>query len=391
VAPASVTERLYYTDSYATGFRADVVDATPDRRRVYLERTAFYPTSGGQPHDLGTLNGIEIGEVVDEEDGRVAHLLSAPLDGSSVEGRVDWRRRFDHMQQHTGQHLLSAVLLELFGAQTVSFHLGAESSTIDIARGALDPDEIRRALERANEIVFENRPVTVTFRHSSEDLGLRKPTGREGMVRIVAIEGVDQSACGGTHVRATGEIGGVLIRRLEKVRGNVRVEFLCGMRAWKRAQADYEALAGIARAFSSTLDETPGLVAATIEKLQESEKARRKLAIEVAQARGRQLYGDTQPAADGLRRVRRTVREITDELRAEAQAFAGGEKAVFCAVVEEPPSLLLAASKDSGVNAGQVVKEAVTQVGGRGGGSSTMAQGSVPARESLHSILSHWT
>jgi len=385
-----VTERIYYTDSYATEFRAAVVDATPDHLGIYLDRTAFYPTSGGQPHELGTINGIEISEVMDEADGRVAHLLSAPLEASDVECRIDWARRFDHMQQHTGQHLLSAVLLELFGAQTVSFHLGAESSTIDIARGALDPGEVRRTLERANQIVFENRTVTVTFRHSSEDLGLRKPTEREGVVRIVSIEDLDQSACGGTHVRATGEIGGVLIRRIEKVRGNMRVEFLCGMRTLKRAHADYEALAGIARAFSSTLDETPGLVRTTIEKLQDSEKARRKLAIEVAQARGRQLYWETPPTSDGLRRARRTVPEITDDLRAEAQAFAGGERAVFCAVVEEPPSLLLATSKDSGINAGQVVKEVVTKAGGRGGGSPTMAQGSVPTLESLNSIVTHW-
>src|ERR1051326_7067054 len=149
------------------------------------------------------------------------------------------------MQQHSGQHLLSAVLLELFGAQTISFHLGSDGSTIDIGRPTLEPDEVRRTIERANQIVFENRPVTVTFRDSSEDLGLRKPTERQGTVRIVAIDNLDQSACGGTHVRATGEIGPILIRRLEKVRGSVRVEFLCGMRAVKRAQAGYDALANL--------------------------------------------------------------------------------------------------------------------------------------------------
>lgn len=382
-----MTDRLYYTDSYVTGFRAAVVDAGPDHRRIYLDRTAFYPSSGGQPHDVGSINGVEVTEVVDEDDGRIAHLLGAPLDAPEVECRIDWVRRFDHMQQHTGQHLFSAVLMELFGAQTISFHLGAESSTIDIARESLEPDEVRRALERANQIIFENRPVTVTFRHSSEDLGLRKPTEREGMVRIVSIAGVDHSACGGTHVRATGEIGGVLVRRLEKVRGNVRVEFLCGMRAMKRAHADYEALAGIARSFSSPLDETPGLVRTTIEKLQHAEKTRGKLAMEVARARGRQLYFETKPASDGLRRVRRTVTAITDEVRAEAQAFAGGDRAVFLAVAEEPPSILLAASKDSGVNAGQMVKDAVTNSGGRGGGSPSLAQGSVPSRESLETVL----
>jgi alanyl-tRNA synthetase len=382
-----VTERLYYHDSYATEFRAGIADASPDRRRIYLDRTAFYPASGGQPHDLGSINGIEIVEVLDEDDGRIAHLLREPIEGSEVEGRVDWQRRFDHMQQHTGQHLLSAVLIELFDAQTVSFHLGAESCTIDIARAALEPDDVRRALERANQIVFENRPVTVSFRHSSEDLGLRKAPEREGLVRIVAIDKLDRSACGGTHVQATGEIGPILMRRLEKVRGNVRVEFLCGMRAVKRAHADYEALAGIARSFSATLDDAPGLVAAQIGKLQEAEKSRGKLAIELAQARGRQLHAETPTGADGIRRAQRTAAGIGDELRAEAQAFVSGGKAVFLALIEDPPALLLAASKDSGVNAGQLVKEAVGRAGGRGGGNPGLGQGSVPDRALLESIV----
>ncbi len=383
-----MTERIYYTDSYVTDFRAAVADASPDRRRIYLDHTAFYPASGGQPYDLGTINGIEITEIVDEDGDRIAHVLNVPLDGADVECRVDWPRRFDHMQQHTGQHLLSAVLLDLFDAQTVSFHMGTESSTIDIARSSLDADEVRRAVEKANRIVFENRSVTVTFRHSSEDLSLRKATEREGTVRIISIADLDRSACGGTHVRATGEIGPILIRKLEKVRGNVRVEFLCGMRAVQRAQADYDALANIGRAFSAAVDETPALVAAQIEKLQETEKAARKLAMQLAQARGRQLYAETSPGTDGFRRIRRAVPAITDELRAEAQAFTGGEKAMFVAFAAEPPSLLVAASKDSGVNAGQMVKEAVTKVGGRGGGSPTMAQGSVGSAELLEKVLS---
>ena len=382
-----VTERLYYTDSYATGFQATVVEASADRRRIYLDRTAFYPSSGGQPYDAGTINGIEIEEIVDEDDGRIAHLLRGPLEAAEAQCQIDWTRRFDHMQQHTGQHLLSAVLVELFGAQTVSFHMGAESSTIDIERPALEPADVRRAMERANAIVFENRPVTVTFRHSSEDLSLRKPTEREGIVRIVSIEDLDRSACGGTHVRSTGEIGPILIRKLEKIRGNTRVEFLCGMRAVRRALADYEALAAIGRAFSAPVDETPGLVTAQIDKLQATEKARGKLAVELARAGGRQLYSETASGADGMRRVRRTVAAITEELRAEAQAFASGSKAVFLAVVEDPPSLLLAASKDSGVNAGALVKDAVTQAGGRGGGNPAMAQGSVPRRELLDEVV----
>jgi alanyl-tRNA synthetase len=208
------------------------------------------------------------------------------------------------------------------------------------------------------------------------------------MVRIVSIENLDLSACGGTHVRATGEIGPILIRKLEKVRGHLRLEFLCGMRAVNRAHADYEALATIGRAFSATLDETPALVTAQIEKLQEAEKARRKLALDLARAGGRQLYSETVAGPDGVRRVRRTVAAITDEVRAEAQAYTGGEKAMFVVVVDDPPSFLIACSKDSGINAGQVVKDVMAKAGGRGGGSVTMAQGSVPDGALLESVIS---
>lgn len=380
-----MTERLYYHDSYVTEFRARVIDASPERNKIYLDRTAFYPSSGGQPFDTGKLGDVDVTEVADE-DGRIAHVLSAPLPGDEISGFVDWRRRFDHMQQHTGQHLLSAVLIDLFEAPTVSFHMGADACTIDISR-PLEPKQFREAERRANEIVFENRPVSVSFEDSSKDLGLRKATEREGEVRIVTIQDLDRSACGGTHVRSTGEIGPILIRKLDRVRGNQRVEFVCGGRAVARARADYDALSTIARAFSAGLDEVPALVAAHIEKLQESDKARRRLATELAQSKGRELHAFAAPAANGLRQIQRRVATITDDLRAEAQSFTSGEKAVFLALAEDPPAVLLAASKDSGVNAGEVVKTAVAELGGRGGGSATMAQGSLPSKESLVRFL----
>jgi alanyl-tRNA synthetase len=381
-----VTERLYYHDSYLKEFRARIADASPDRKRIYLDRTAFYPTSGGQPFDLGTLGGVPVTEVVDEED-RVAHVLAAPLDGGEVTGSIDWPRRFDHMQQHTGQHLLSAVLLSLLDAPTVSFHLGVDYSTIDIARAALDPAQLRAAEEHANRVVFENRPVSVSFADAAEDLALRKPTQREGTIRVITIADLDRSACGGTHVRATGEIGPILLRKLDKVRGNVRIEFLCGMRAVRRVRADYEALASIARQFSSTLDEVPPLVAAQGEKLQESDKARRKLAGELAQAAGRELHAKTAPDQDGLRRVIRKTAAITDELRAEAQSFASAGRAVFLAVAHNPPSVLVAASPDSGLDAGKWLKKALPPLGGRGGGNPTMAQGSLQSTVAVDVIV----
>ncbi|MGP0075368.1 MAG: alanyl-tRNA editing protein [Bryobacteraceae bacterium] len=398
-----VTQRLYYTDSYLTEFRARVVDASPDQQRIYLDRTAFYPTSGGQPFDTGHLGGLAVIDVIDEGD-RIAHLLSEPLmlserlneneNENEVEGRIDLSRRFDHMQQHTGQHLLSAVLLELFDAPTVSFHLGGESSTIDIAR-TLEPLELREAERRANQIVFENRPVTVGFQHSSENLGLRKPTEREGDVRIISIQGLDRSACGGTHVRATGEIGPILLRKLDRIRGNPRIEFLCGGRAVARARADFEALSQIARVFSATLDDAPAMVEAQREKLQEADKVRRRLANELAAARGRALYAETPASTDGIRRVLRRVESskeatLSEELRAEAQSFASAEAelAIFLALAENPPSVLLACSKDSGVNAGDLLKRALAEAGGRGGGNAALAQGSLPSKEALDQMAS---
>jgi alanyl-tRNA synthetase len=273
----------------------------------------------------------------------------------------------------------------MFGAPTVSFHLGAESSTIDIA-GALEPEQLREAERRANQIVFENRPVTISFRHSSEDLGLRKPTEREGEVRIISIQDLDRSACGGTHVRATGEIGPILLRKLDRIRGNLRIEFVCGGRAVARARADFEALSQIARVFSAAIDDAPAMVETQREKLQASEKATRRLATDLAESKGRELYAETAPGEDGIRRVLRRVESLTEESRAEAQSFTASGPAIFLAVAENPPAILLAASKDSGVHAGDLLKRALAEAGGRGGGNPTLAQGSVPSKEALDQL-----
>jgi alanyl-tRNA synthetase len=385
-----MTDRLYYHDSYLTEFRARVVGvspdaASPDRQRIYLDRTAFYPTSGGQPFDTGRLCGLRVVEVIDEGE-RIAHVLDGTLGQTEVDGRIDVNRRFDHMQQHTGQHLLSAVLTEMFDAPTVSFHLGAESCTIDVT-GALQPAQLREAERRANQVVFENRPVTVSFQQSSEDLGLRKPTEREGEVRIVSIQDLDRSACGGTHVRATGEIGPIFLRKLDRIRGNLRIEFLCGGRAVARARADFEALSQIARIFSASLDDAPAMVEAQREKLQETDRIRKRQAGELAQASGRELFANAPLGADGIRRVLRRVESLTEESRAEAQSFTSAGPAIFLTVAENPPSVLLAASKDSGVHAGELLKRTLAEADGRGGGNAALAQGSVPSKEALGQLV----
>jgi alanyl-tRNA synthetase len=382
-----MTERLYYTDSYLRGFTAHIIGRAGDGRTVYLDRTAFYPTSGGQPFDIGSIAGVAVLDVVDEDE-RIAHNLAAPVEAETVECAVDWVRRFDHMQQHTGQHLLSAVFEELFHLKTVSFHLGVESATIDIEGGAVDPRVILEVERRVNQIVFENRPVTVEFQDAADAQGLRKPSGRDGTLRIVSIDRLDRSACGGTHVRFTGEIGPILIRKLDKIRQTVRVEFLCGSRAVGRARADYEALSKAAQLFSSPLDEVPTMLAAQIEAARTAEKAHRKLELDLAAYRGNELYRNTAPGADGVRRVsQRAVRGNLEELRAVAQNFTAQPKAVFMAALAEPPSVLLAVSEDSGIDAGKALKAALAGAGGRGGGNSRIAQGSVPDAAQLEQVL----
>ena len=383
-----MSERLYYTDSYLASFQAEILEVRPvaSRYRVYLDRTAFYPTSGGQPHDVGLLGGRPVIEVADEDD-RIAHILESDLAPGPVTGEIDWTRRFDHMQQHTGQHLLSAVLHELFGYPTVSFHLGSEVSTIDITAPELTPAQVEAAEARAAEIVFENRPVTVRFCAPEEAaaLGLRKPSERHGTLRVVEIANCDRSACGGTHVRATGEIGPILIRRLDRVRQTVRVEFVCGGRAVRRARADYNALVRVAQLFSAPLDEASSFVAAQLESAKTADKARQKLEAYLADYQGRELYQQTRPNERGRRVHQRHERAGgLDPYLALALAFTtAGPEAVLLVTTEAPPALLLAVSPDSGLRAGDILKSVVTTLGGRGGGSATLAQGSLPDAASL--------
>jgi len=382
-----MTERLYYSDSYLRNFSASVVDRSEDGRTIYLNRTAFYPTSGGQPYDLGFISGVPVLNVVDEED-RIAHQLVSPIPSGPVDCAVDWTRRFDHMQQHTGQHLLSAVFHAAFALKTVSFHLGAESATIDLEGGPVDSRTVQEAERRANQIVFENRPVRVDFQHAAEAQDLRKPSEREGTLRIVSIQDLDRSACGGTHVRATGEIGPVLVRKLDKVRQTTRVEFLCGGRAIRRARADYDALYKTAQLFRAQLDEVPALVAAQLETANMNEKSRRKLELDLAAYQGRELYASTAPGPDGVRRVsRRVERGSLEDLRAIAQNFTAQSKAVFVAALSDPPSVLLAASEDAGIDAGKLLKAALAEAGGRGGGTARVAQGSVADAGLLDAVM----
>ena len=372
------TTRLYYTDSYITSFDARVVDIADDGRRVYLDRTAFYPTSGGQPNDLGVLGGGIVTDIIDEGD-RIAHVLDNGISGDvrEVTGKIDWQRRFDHMQQHTGQHLLSAVLEEAYGYHTVSVHFGRDYSSLDLDVESVSAERIADTERRANEIVAENRLVSVKFEDAAQATGLRKESDRAGTLRIVSIADLDRSACGGTHVRSTGEIGAILIRKVERVRKAARLEFVCGLRAVRRARGDFEALTRIAGALSASIDDAPTLVSAQSEQLRNAENERRRLEREIASFRARALYDAAAIGSRGVKVVRHDGASM-DELRNLAQAVVALPRALLVGTLADPPSLLFAAAEDTGIDAGRTLREAVTKLGGRGGGSPRIAQGSVP-------------
>ncbi|HUF35421.1 MAG TPA: alanyl-tRNA editing protein [Gemmatimonadales bacterium] len=382
-----MTERLYYTDAYLRDFDATVIDRADGGRRVYLDRTAFYPTSGGQPFDTGGLGGTRVVDVVDEGE-RVAHLLDHPLPPGPVAGTIDWPRRFDHMQQHTGQHLLSAVIADLFSHPTTSVHFGAESSTLDLDGPALGREQVVAAEERANLLVVENRPVMVGFEQAADAAGLRQPSDRAGTLRIVTILDLDRSACGGTHVRATGEIGPILIRKTERVRKGVRLEFVCGMRAVRRARADGDLLLRLAAPYSAAPEDLPALLEAQQSELKEAAAARRALDQALDGRRARELYQSAVPGEAGIRHIvlRAEPGTAMERLRGLAQAVAGLPRAVFVATTAEPAAVLLASSEDSGVDAGRMLRAAVERVGGRGGGNARLAQGTAPA-EALDRLI----
>jgi alanyl-tRNA synthetase len=383
-----MTDRLYYTDAYAQAFRATVVDRSADGTRIYLDQTAFYPTSGGQPHDMGTVNGIDVIDVIDE-DARVAHVLSAPLaeSVSAIEGAVNWKRRYDFMQQHTGQHLLSALFEDRYGWPTVSVHFGAESATLDIAAPNWDNAVLEQAERSANELVVENRQVLVTFEDAASVQGLRKASDREGVLRVVTIANLDRSACGGTHVERTGEIGAILLRRAERTKGQTRIEFLCGMRAVSAARRDAGMLTTVAALFTAAVDDVPRLVEMQQQQLRDLEREHRKLKGELAVFEARKHWESALPDSTGVRRISISLdRGPVKELEPLAQAIAALGGAVVVITSNAPVGVMLAASTDSGVDAGQSIKAAVTPLGGRGGGSPRLAQASLPSVDTLSAV-----
>jgi alanyl-tRNA synthetase len=375
-----MSDRIYYSDPYCTSFDATVTRAFVHQGRpaVVLDRTAFYPTSGGQPFDTGTLDAIKVVDVVDLDEGTIAHVLESSLpESTSVRAAIDWTRRFDHMQQHTGQHVLSAAFDHLFDNRTMSFHMGAEVSTIDLAKEA-SAESLAAAEKEANKVVWEDRPVTIRFATAEEAaaLPLRKEPVRGGTLRLIEVADYDLSACGGTHVSRTGAIGIIAIAGSERFRGGTRVTFVCGNRALRMFRDYRDAITGSIRSLSVLPHELPS----AIERIQSESKELRRTIKTMQESLATHEANRFVAEAAVVGRTRVVVRAVEGwdaaGLKAIATAAAAqGSVAVALFSTSTPAVVVVARSADGGVDSQALLKLLVQRFGGRGGGKSDMAQG----------------
>ena len=376
------TDLLYQHDAYRTSFEARIVArrTVKDSPGVILDATCFYPTSGGQPNDLGTLNGIAVRDVK-KDDGDIVHILAEPIDADVVKGVIDWPRRYDHMQQHTGQHILSRVMVDLFEAQTLSFHISGDICTIDIDRKPESADDWELLQDRLHEIVGWNVSVNAyTVQPDEVDaLNIRKIPDRDGPLRIIDIEGVDRTACGGTHCATSGELGVVQItnRRPRKVHGGLyRIEFMCG----RRALYDYNKKIDLVREVADVLSVSERDLRKSVSMLMQEKKSSDKAA---AVFRGQLLDYEANvliasiDVTHDMPLLHRVFEGRTqDELRILAQKIISQTScAVLFGSITGKPLLVFARSDEIQMHMGELMREATALVGGRGGGKPNMAMG----------------
>jgi alanyl-tRNA synthetase len=402
-----MTERLYYRDSFLYEFDAEVLDTVPTsnsdpRIAIILDRTAFYPTSGGQVFDTGSIllpaanSSLRVAEVAERDDGSILHILqeATPIPkGSRVRGLIDPDRRRDHMQQHSGQHVLSAAFVRLFDMPTVSFHMGAGYCSIDLETKSLNLQQLEAVEALANQVVQENRAVEIRFvtQEEARGLGLRKlPPVEKDELRLIHIRDFDLTACGGTHVQSTAQIGSILLRKTEKVRQGWRVEFVCGKRAVATARRDYTTLSDAAGILSTQLGDVPLQIQKLQEESRASRKSREQLHEELAGLYAERLLSET-PESDGRKIIARTFpdRDLTFiKLLAQRLTRQSRSAVALLGTTSAPPALVFAQSPGQPFDMGALMKEALVKLGGRGGGSKDMAQGGPSQVEAVEATLS---
>lgn len=382
------TERLYYDDPYKVDFCAEVTDVIRknDKTGIILNKTCFYPESGGQPADKGTINGIDVVDVSEEED-RIIHWLKTPLDEKEVKGKIDWQRRFDHMQQHAGQHILSQSFYEIFEAETRSFHLGESFSTVEIAVDEEIDGAVEKVEKRSNEVVFENRPIKTYFipMEKVNEIPLRRPPVKTGLLRIVEIDSFDYSACGGTHPRRTGEVGLIKILRWERIRGNVRFEFVCG----RRALADYSLKHRIVRKMVVDFNVKEEEVYQAVAKLSSSQKdlsrKLRKLNQKLTVYEAEEMIND----AENPIIVKLFEDRPSDELRNLALNVikSGKYAAAFGSASKERCYLVLAASESLGIDLRKIFPRIASLFNAKGGGRPSLVEMAGEGRDKMLQVM----
>jgi alanyl-tRNA synthetase len=397
-----MTERLYYADSFLAEFDAAIVTVLEGSRpALILDRTAFYPTSGGQVSDTGRLHtgekSLRIIEVAEDDQQQIVHYLEGDLaglrQGAPVHGIIDMLRRRDHVQQHSGQHVLSAAFLRLFEMPTLSFHMGAETCTIDLDAKAISAEQRKAAEDLANQVVMEDRQVEIKFVTPQEAraMGVRKlPPQEKLQLRLIDIADFDLTACGGTHVLRTGQIGPIFLRKIEKVKQGIRVEFVCGQRAIRVLHRDYVALSEAAEAFSAQLWDVPHQVRKALENAKTVRKQQEHSLQELAEFHASRLLSETGPK-NGFRLVSKFFPDrdlmFIKLLAHNVTHRPGMPVVVILGAGSGEPALVFSQTTGLHHDMGALMKEAMTSLGGRGGGTRDIAQGTVPRADRIQTVL----
>ena len=382
------TKRLYFKDPYQVEFEANVIQrfSHEDHPALILDQTCFYPESGGQPADRGTLDGIPVIHVV-EKDDRIVHVLEREISVDGVKGKIDWTVRFDHMQQHAGQHILSQCLIQLHDAATRSFHLGEKTSTLEVDMRDIREVEAERVERLANDIVFQNKEIKSCFFSEEEisEVRLRRPTKKKGDIRVVEILDFDFTACGGTHPHSTGEIGTIKILKWDRIRNNIRFEFICG----NRALEDYARKHRDLRNLSNNLTVDDREIVASFEKLVSDLKTQKKINRKMQEKIIQFEAAEIMEKADG-----KFIKKIfSDRSQEEIRLLAvtilrmGEYVAFFGLLSEERVHVFLACSESLGLDMRELVSVVAPMIHGRGGGRPSLVEISGEKKGGLEQAL----
>ncbi|WP_391205777.1 alanyl-tRNA editing protein [Psychrobacillus sp. L4] len=382
-----MTNKLYYEDPYIQTFSANILKQEQDY--VVLSETTFYPTGGGQPNDSGTLNDIAVTNVEIIE-GEIRHYLATilPANTEYVEGAIDWKRRFDHMQQHAGQHILSAAFDNLFGFKTVSFHLGKNSSTIDLDVNEISAYQLAEVEALANEIILENHPIDTKW-VTEEELAqykLRKPTKVKEDIRLVIIPDFDYNACGGTHPKATGQVGLIKILQMEKQKQNIRVEFVCGERVITHLKRKHTIITNLISSLSSPEEKLEDAVHTLLNNVKMQEKQITNLNELLLQYEAKELIRNTKGTILTANFQNRTVQE----LQKLAKLITTESIELVCILVSKNDDRIqIVAARGSSVdkNMKELIEKILPLINGKGGGNNTIAQGGGENRISTEQLL----